>query len=259
MRQAVAALPKGTKRPRVRCDSGLFSGDGAWAAVDAEADFAIAAARNAAVCRAIQGIPKDAWRPATGMRGAAVAVADYVPEDWPKDTRMIVRRVRIEANEISQDPRSRRRRTFDPAQLQLALEGAVSHAYAYYPIVTNLKGPAQAIEAWFRERAQIEERIKDTKLGMALRHLPSGFAVANQVWMWAAFLALTLSAALQALSGNDHPHRAHGKRLRRELIGVPARVVRHARRLVGRLAPAQQDGPFLAAYQLLGALPTPTG
>ena len=97
------------------------------------------------------------------------------------------------------------------------------------------------------------------KLGMALRHLPSGFAVANQVWMWAAFLALTLSVTLQALTGNDHPHRAHGKRLRRELIVVPARVVRHARRLLVRLAPAQQDGPFLAAYQLLRALPTPAG
>ena len=259
IRQAVAALSKGTKRPRVRCDSGLFSGDVAWAAVGADADFAIAAARNAAVRRAIQLIPKDAWRPATGMRGAEVAVADYVPEGWPQGTRMIVRRVRIEADEISQDPRSRRRRTFDPAQLQLALEGAVSHAYAYSPIVTNLKGPAQAIEAWFRERAQIEERIKDTKLGMALRHLPSGFAVANQVWMWAAFLALTLSVTLQALTGNDHRHRAHGKRLRRELIVVPARVLRHARRLVVRLAPAQQDGPFVSAYQLLRALPAPAG
>jgi hypothetical protein len=149
--------------------------------------------------------------------------------------------------------------TFDPAQLQLALEGRVSHAYAYSPIVTNLAGPAQAIEAWFRERAQIEERSKDTKLGMALRHLPSGFAVANQVWMWDAFLALTLSATLQAVTGNDHPHRAHGKRLRRELIVVPARVVRHARRLVVRLAPAEQDGPFLSAYQLMRALPTPAG
>jgi len=125
--------------------------------------------------------------------------------------------------------------------------------------VTNLKGPAQAIEAWFRERAQIEERIKDTKLGMALRHLPSGLAVANQVWMWAAFLALTLSVTLQALSGNDHPHRAHGKQLRRELIVMPTRGVRDARRLAVRLAPAQQDWRFPAAYQLLRALRTSAG
>jgi len=52
---------------------------------------------------------------------------------------------------------------------------------------------------------------------------------------------------LRAWSGNHHFRRAHGKRWRRELVVVPARVVRHARRLVVRLAPAQKDGPFLAA------------
>ncbi|MGH3267071.1 MAG: hypothetical protein ACRDNS_34390, partial [Trebonia sp.] len=47
VRQAIAALPSGCRRPRVRCDAGLFDGAVAWAAVDAGADFAIAAARNA--------------------------------------------------------------------------------------------------------------------------------------------------------------------------------------------------------------------
>src|SRR5664280_2101015 len=61
------------------------------------------------------------------------------------------------------------------------------------------------------DRAWVEERIKDSKLGMALRHLPSGYAAANEVWMWAAFLALSLSAALQALTGHDQPHRAHAQ------------------------------------------------
>ena len=110
--------------------------------------------------------------------------------------------------------------------------------------MTNLTGPAVAVEAWFRDRAWVEERIKDSKQGMALRHLPSGYAAANEVWTWAAFLALTLSAALQALTNHDQPHRAHGKRLRRELITVPARVVHHARRLIVRLAPGQADVGF---------------
>jgi hypothetical protein len=103
--------------------------------------------------------------------------------------------------------------------------------------VTNLSGPAVATEAWFRDRAWVEERIKDSKLGRTLRRLPSGDAAANEVWMWAAFLALSRSAGLQALADHDHPHRAHGKRLRRELIGVPVRVVHHARRLIVRLTP----------------------
>ena len=86
--------------------------------------------------------------------------------------------------------RARRRRTVDPAQLALALGGQVGHAHAYSPIVTNLTGSAVAVEAWFRDRAWVEDRINDSKLGMALRHVPSGYAAANEVWMWAAFLAL---------------------------------------------------------------------
>ncbi|HEX7462763.1 MAG TPA: hypothetical protein VF317_11385, partial [Dermatophilaceae bacterium] len=110
------------------------------------------------------------------MPGAQVAAVDYAPAGWPVGTRMIVRRMKVKAAAISTDRRARRRRTFDPAQLALALGGQLDHAYAYSPIVTNLSGPAVPIEAWFRDRAWVEERIKDSKLGMALRHLPSGYA-----------------------------------------------------------------------------------
>src|SRR5664280_2448524 len=159
--------------PRLRADSGLFSAEVAGAALAADADFAIAAARNPAVRRAIRSIPKTAWRQAKGMPGAQVATIDYAPAGWPVGTRMIVRRMKVKAADISTDVRARRRRTFDPAQLALALGGQIGHAYAYSPIVTNLTGSAVAIEAWFRDRAWVEERIKDSKLGMALRHLPS--------------------------------------------------------------------------------------
>ena len=144
--------------------------------------------------------------------------------------------MKVKAASISTDHRARRR-TFDPAQLALALGGQVDHAYADSPIVTNLNGPAVAIEAWFRDRAWVEERIKDSKLGMALWHLPSSYATANEVWMWVAFLALTLSARLQALADHDHPHVRTANGCAANLIGVPARMVHHARRLIVRLAP----------------------
>jgi hypothetical protein len=49
-----------------------------------------------------------------------------------------VRRVRVDADAISADPRSRRRRSIDPGQLALALEGTATHAYAVSFIVTNI-------------------------------------------------------------------------------------------------------------------------
>ena len=75
--------------------------------------------------------------------------------------------------------------------------------------------------------------------------------------MWAALLALNCSALLQALTGIDTNGRAHGKRLRRELTGVPGRLVRHAGRLTVRLSPRYA---YLGqARQQLVGLPVPAG
>jgi len=58
--------------------------------------------------------------------------------------------------------------------------------------------------------------------------------------MWAALLAGNLSVLLQALTGIDENGRAHGARLRHELLCVPARLVRHSRGLTLRMPPGDQ-------------------
>ncbi len=156
------------------------------------------------------------------MAGAEVAECRYVPAGWPEGTRAIVRSARIDAKKVRTDPRSRRRRTIDPAQLALVLGGEADHAYAYSFIVANIGGDPVAIEALFRGRAQVEERIKDSKCGLALRHLPSGYGAVNRVWMWSALLALNLSGWTKGLGGADGDGRAHAKRARRKLICIPA-------------------------------------
>lgn len=125
---AVAALPEGLGRPRVRADSGFFDRAVAEAALSNGADFAIAAKRNTAVWRSAAKLADDAWSPAQAMAGAEVASCDYVPGGWPQGTRTIVRRVRVDAAEVRRDPRSRRRRTIDPTQLALVLGGGADHA-----------------------------------------------------------------------------------------------------------------------------------
>lgn len=273
--RSIAALPVGLGRPIIRADSGFFDSGVAQAALAAGADFAIAAKRNPAVWRAVRAVPDDAWEPAENMAGAEVAVCDYHPGGWPEQTRAIVRRVRVEATEIRADGRSRRRRTIDPDELKAVKQGQADHAYAYVVILTSLDWGPVEVEAWFRLRAQVEERLKDSKLGMALRHLPSGYPAINAVWMWAAFLALNISATLSALAKpteaetteaettemslwrpRGRPDRAHGKRLRREIITVPGRLAHHARRLVVHLHPCQEAGPMLQTYAALVCLPS---
>lgn len=251
-------------RPCFRMDTGYMSGALAVAAVEAECDFAIGIRRGKPVWAAVARVPAHAWAPATGMPGAEVAVADYIPGGWPPDTHCVVRRVRLDAAAISADPRARRRRTIDPDQLALALDGELDTVYAYSFIATNLAldTAAQTVtfEAWYRQRTDIEDRFRDAKHGAALRHLPSGDPDVNLAWAWGALLATTLSAWLQELGGLDNGAgrgRAHLGRLRRELITIPARVVHHSRELIIRAAPAHHR-TLAAVLARLRALPTPT-
>ncbi len=259
--RAIAALPEGLLRAIIRADSGFFDKDVALAALEHGCDFAICAKRNPAIWRACRQIDETAWQEARDMEGAEVAECDYVPAGWPVGTRCVVRRVQVTASEVSGDTRSRRRRTIDPAQLTLLEEGEAGFAYAYSFVLTNLDWSAAEIESWFRMRALVEEKIKDAKLGAALRHLPSGYEAVNRTWMWSAFFALNISTFIQSITGLDTGvhGRAHGKRLRRELVAVPARVLRHAHRVVVRVAPEHRHGVFADAWCALHALASFTG
>lgn len=249
-------------RPRFRADSGYMAARLAHAADDAEADFAFGVKRGAAVWATVHRVPAEAWAPARDMPGAEVAVANYAPGGWPEGTRCVVRRVRLDATSVSTDPRARRRRTIDPDQLALALDGELDEVYAYSFIATNLPvdtlAQAVDIEAWYRGRTDIEDRFRDAKHGAALRHLPSGDSAMNLAWVWAALLATTLSGWLQELAGLDHGNgrgRAHLGRLRRELLAVPARLIRHGGGLIIRAAPTGHH-TLSAALARLQALPT---
>ena len=146
--------------------------------------------------------PEQDWRAAEGI-DAQVARCPYVPRGWPEGTWCIARRVKVVCEDLRADKRTRRRRTIDPNQLRLLENGEADVAYAYSFIVTNVVGDPVEIKAWSRMRALVEERMCDSKAGMALRHLPSGFEAVKRTWIWSAFLALHCSVWLQGLAGVD--------------------------------------------------------
>ena len=257
LRRALAALPAAARasgRVALRADAGYFAGALARAAHEEKIAFAIGAKRIAPLWRLLAGIAEDAWHDAIEMDGAQVAVAEYCPDWWPASTRLLIRRVALDPAQVSADPRSRRRRTLHPDQRALPLPelAAQPAIYAYSFILTSLdvSTPARAVAAehWYRHRTSIENLFRDSKLGAALRHLPSGYPQVNLAWMWGALLAASMAAWLHQLTGTAlgedivHGHGVRGGKamiatLRWRLIAVPGRLVRHARHLVLRLPP----------------------
>ncbi|MCA1682357.1 MAG: transposase, partial [Actinobacteria bacterium] len=191
LHRALGALPPAARagRVRLRADAGYFAGELARAAHFADVEFAIGAKRIAPLWRLLEGLAESDWTDATCMDGAQVAVADYCPDWWPAATRLLIRRVRLAPAQVSADPRSRRRRTLHPDQRALPISELASAdaVYGYSFIMTNLDvstpEQAAAVEHWYRHRTQIENIFRDSKLGAALRHLPSGYPQVNKAWM----------------------------------------------------------------------------
>ncbi|HEV3288809.1 MAG TPA: transposase [Streptosporangiaceae bacterium] len=209
LRRALAALPAAARasgRVAMRADAGYFAGQLARAAHDAHISFAIGARRIAPLWRLLAGVAEQDWHDAIDMDGAQVAVAQYCPDWWPANTALLIRRVLLDPAQVSADPRSRRRRTLHPDQRALPFDelAAAGAIYAYSFILTNLdvSSPDTAIAAehWYRHRTTVENIFRDSKLGAALRHLPSGYPQVNLAWMWGALLAATMAAWLHQLT-----------------------------------------------------------
>jgi hypothetical protein len=283
---ALQTLPEGHGPARMRADSGFYCGELLETARRWGVAFTISVPRSAAMWEARRHTGPHSWHPALGMQ-AEIAEVLYQPGFWKHEPlRLIIRRVRIPASELSQNPRSRRRRSVAKGQLRLALAGRREYVYGYSFILTDRIGDAAEIELDHRQRAQIEERIKDVKLGCALRHLPMQSLGGNRAWQTAAVIATNLASLLsaQAVLVNHQAlmeqlalaeaeedlvrpaHHAGGKvarhnsgLLRRWLIDIPARLIRGGRQLRLRFARGMTwKSTFWATYSRLRLLSPPS-
>ncbi|MCA1679476.1 MAG: IS1380 family transposase [Actinobacteria bacterium] len=254
---------------RFRVDSAYYAIALLHALRKADATFTVSVPRSSAMWKLIDEIAEDAWTDARDLHGAQVAEIAYTPSDWKHETlRMIVRRTHYTAAQISTNMSARRRKTIHPEQLAMLTDGQLTSAYAYSFILTDIHDqPAGWVEHFHRHRAQIEERLKDAKLGQALRRMPTADLHANRVWMTAALTALNLSALICDLcpaagaSGKapaDAPLRRTAKTLRALLFCVPARIIHSARQTIFRLPAGFPHTDTLShTYHAALALPAP--
>lgn len=273
IRRAKRLLPEEHGPITLRGDSGFYSVELMMGCRKQAMRFTLSATRTSVMWAKLSEIAEDAFEDASCMPGAQVAELPFTPEGWKHEPlRLIVRRVPVTAAEVqATSPRARRRKTIPPEQLQMVLDGELDCTYAYSFIVTDIPAEqmsAVQVEHFHRQRAQIEERIKDAKLGQALRHLPSGKLAANRLWLACALMALNICAWVCDISpaagasgqaaDEDAPLRRHAKALRRILFCVPGRIARSARQIIVHLP---QDFPdfdlFNATYHAARSLPGP--
>jgi hypothetical protein len=274
VRRALKHLPVGHGPVSLRIDSAYYQLELLNAVREAGARFTVSVPRNPAMWKALDRIDAGAWAEASEMPGAEVAETTYAPADWNGEPlRLIARRTPFSAAKIAAGSvNARRRKTIHPEQLALALEGKLLSVFGYSFILTDHPAEQTTVEVehHHRQRGQIEERIKDAKLGQALRHLPVRDLNANRVWMFASLLALNLSAMICDLSpaagasgaaaDERTPLRRHAKTLRRLLFCVPARVLRSGRQTILRLPASMRKAEtliFQRTYDAVWALAPP--
>ena len=218
----------------VRADSAFYGRDVIAAIGRAKARFSVTARQDVAVKRAISAISEDAWRAIRYPH----AVFDEQLRQWVSDAevaevpftafasrgkkhtvtaRLIVRRVRDQ----------------NPHHLVANDQGELFPAWRHHAVFTDSPLTLIQAEADHRRHAIIEQVIADLKNG-PLAHLPSGRFNANGAWLVLASMAFNLTRAAGALASRFHA-RATTATIRRQLINVPARPVRSARRVQLRL------------------------
>ena len=121
-------------------------------------------------------------------------------------------------------------------------------AYRYHAVFTNSPLPMLEAEKAHRAHAIVEQVIADLKNG-PLAHLPSGHFWANSTWLVCATIAFNLTRAAGVLASSFHARATTGT-IRAQLITVPARLARSARRLVLHLPTAW---PWRAAWEQMSA------
>jgi hypothetical protein len=245
--ECVAAVPAGCRdryRLWIRVDSAGYQQPVLAAADRHRADFTVTTRgypNVLGVVHALAADPATAWVPALG------AETDKGSEVTETTTELLGRAVRLI---VRRQPKT--------AGAQLAFDDL--DGWRLHAIITNVGADrltAAEVEAHHRLRGGIpEDTIRALKNDFGMIHAPVRPFFGNWLYWQAAALAHNVGLWLRTLALPRAFRRARGKRLRLAFLNVPARLVRHGRRLQLRFAAAYRHlDAFTAALNRIRALP----
>ena len=203
-------------RVYLRADEGFWGQEFFAECERRQVTYAVGAPQIPSVRTRVAQIPEADWQPSGYRDGSQVASFEWQPKTWKHQRRFVVRRDPFEQGE------------------QLTLEAGEYH---YYVLVSNDgERSADELECWHRAKANVENRIKEAKLGFGLDNLPCKSFHANWAHLLVTQLAYNLLCWLKLLALPARERTSYAKRLRFRFIAVAATVGRSGRRLVLRLA-----------------------
>jgi Transposase DDE domain group 1 len=208
------------------------------------ARFSITARMNPTVVKAISGIHESAWVP-----------IHYPNAIWDEDEQRLISDAEVaevpftaftsrrKADHISARLIVRRVRRLNPKSVADG-QGELFPGYRHHGVFTDSPLTTLQAEKSHRAHAIVEQVIADLKSG-ALTQLPSGSFAANSAWLVLAAIAFNLTRAAGALASVFHA-KATTATIHRQLIMVPGRLARSARRLVIHLP---KDWPWHDSWE----------
>jgi len=230
LQETLAQLPSEVTEVKVRSDSAWYQAGLLDFCEEHGYDFCIGADRDEAVQQAMMTIGEGAWQRIN------------VPSD-PGDTEEYVREWAAETvHTLNNSEHAYRLIVIRKERRQ---DDLFEGPYTYHVLITNMDLPLEEQIAWYRQRGQCENQIKELKWDFELRVLPSGDFFVNAVYLRIITLAYNLFVALKTLVLPEPYKILRLKTLLFRVLGLPALVTYHARRLWLKLP---RGHPHAAAF-----------
>lgn len=210
LESAYKVLPSGKRIRHASLDSEFYTAEAINLFMKKGTTFTIVAGKDDAVMEAIKGL--DDWKPFKTEGGdetdREIAEAVHTMNKTQKAFRLIVLRWKNKQENL-----------FNRGQ------------YNYHAIAADLGCSAEEVVWQYNERGQVENIIKELKIGMGMESLPSGDFGANAFWFALGVLTYNMFVLQkELLLPKEYRPKTIGT-LRWALIEIAGKVVRHGRML----------------------------
>lgn len=225
-RECKKRLPAGKTIGRYRADSASYQSELINELEADRVDWAITARQDSAVKAVIGAIPKKYWREPVAGCGFEIAETVHTMNKTGKAFRLIIKRERRSQGEL--------------------FEG--DGVYFHHAVAGNWSAEEKSaweVLVWHNQRGQAENFNKELKSGFGMERMPCGETSANAVWFRMGVIAYNLFLGFKRWTCPENWRRHTIATFRWRLLKMAGRIVRHAGRVILKLAVDTERLAFL--------------